>query len=514
MLKQMSCCMFVLKYLDLWRTTIRLIKLSTVVQGKVRVPRVMCYYPLTKYTVCGCTSFVYLALMGQHAVVHGVKGKGSVLVSLFLTTVFQTNFRHLTRVLTLIYLFFCYALGPTATETLSIVMNSNAFNPNGTLPTQNVPGPSLDALRGMANEAAGIPARYQPPGLAQTWNPRLPPPPIPQGYMYPLPAYGHNLPIPNYYGGYFGTQAPLMQAPPAPAVQVPLQQEEQVLPNAAPIPQVPSVATVEGGSTRRSKRKAVDDGNTTAPKRFRPQDDPDFAPAQPDDKGNAKWKCLKEACASAPTMLEVSVHQHVKYAKTHRKDSERLESGCPCPTCGFVLSRPDALKRHQGSTKCIKNQAKTVGGSTFGATASVAMPQQQFDFGVQVPAWSSVTQKSSVRATRTEPSSTEAPALPAPFKPTSVQQQPAVAPPVQAFRGTMEQICSPIPASAPKAQPMQPLSGHTIPVIAGDLSLSMFNKTAAPALPSPLSLSEDAKDDDSLSGLFSEPSSPAPDGMI
>ncbi|KAG1826840.1 uncharacterized protein BJ212DRAFT_9901 [Suillus subaureus] len=121
------------------------------------------------------------------------------------------------------------------------------------LPAQTTTGPSLNALNAIANENAGLGIR--PPGMpAQTWNTAPPPiPKVPQG-AYQWPAYGHHLPVQNYYGGYSGPRAqgaapyaaphqgPQMHAPPAPAVQATHLQQQQVLPNAAPPPHAQNVA--------------------------------------------------------------------------------------------------------------------------------------------------------------------------------------------------------------------------------------------------------------------------------
>ncbi|KAG1800897.1 uncharacterized protein HD556DRAFT_968040 [Suillus plorans] len=167
---------------------------------------------------------------------------------------------------------------------------------------------------------------------------------------------------------------------------------------------------------------------------------------------------------------------------------------------------------------------------TFGATAPFAMSHQQFTLKARGPASSSVSQQFSPQATRTDARSMiqhvptwsafsqKYPSLPeniqTSFKPTTVQQ-PAVAHPLQAFQGTPNQTSStPLP-SAPEPQPAQPPSGHAIPIVASDFSMSIFKPTAAPLQPplppSSLPPSEDVNDDDDEdddSGLFSEPSSP------
>lgn len=84
----------------------------------------------------------------------------------------------------------------------------------------------------------------------------------------------------------------------------------------------PPLPMHHGGSTRSSKREAVDDADDTTrqkQKRHRPQDDPDFAPTQPGPDGKAKWKCLKKACAKVKPMLENSIHKHVTQAISHHR---------------------------------------------------------------------------------------------------------------------------------------------------------------------------------------------------
>ncbi|KAG1903860.1 uncharacterized protein F5891DRAFT_1015568 [Suillus fuscotomentosus] len=429
--------------------------------------------------------------------------------------------------------------------------------------------------------------------------------------MHQWPGYGYHAPAPNYYGGYPGPQAhgaapgaapypgAPMQAPPAPApaAQVPLHQQVQVMADAAPMPQVPSVGPVEGSSTGSLKRKADDMTEGTKEQRHRPQDDPDFERVPPGTDGKERWRCLKDACKKSRPMLAASVHNHITNTVSHGGLTEYV-----CEACGAVFNRQDALKRHQRSQQCTRNREKALaqansqalgpitfasssgpasssatqqslppsvtpphvvrvaGNSTSGAASSVAMSQQQFAFKVQGPASGSTNQQflpshvapphaiqaaasSTFGATAPfamshqqftlkaqEPaSSSHVPTWPAfsqkfpslpentqtSFKPTTVQQ-PAVAPPLQAFQSTPNQTSStPLP-SAPKPQPAQPSSGHAIPIVASDFSLSIFKQTAAPLQPplppSSLPPSEDVNDDDDndSSGLFSEPSSPTP----
>ncbi|KAG1855388.1 hypothetical protein C8R48DRAFT_719697 [Suillus tomentosus] len=431
--------------------------------------------------------------------------------------------------------------------------------------------------------------------------------------MYQWPGYGYHAPAQNYYGGYPGPQAhgaapgaaPYpgvpMQAPPAPtpapAAQVPLHQQVQVMADAAPMPQVPSVGPVEGSSTGSLKRKADDMTERTKEQRHRPQDDPDFERVPPGTDGKERWRCLKDACKKCDPMLEASVHNHVTNTVSHGRLTEYV-----CEACGAIISRRDALKRHQRSQQCTRNREKALaqanfqalgpitfasssgpasssatqqslspsvapphvvrvaGNSTSGAASSVAMSQQQFAFKVQGPASGSTNQQfltshvAPPHAIQAAASSTfgatapfamshqqftlkaqgpassshvptwpvfsqKFPSLPeniqTSFKPTTVQQ-PAVAPPLQAFQSTSNQTSLTPPPSAPKPQPAQPSSGHAIPIVASDFSLSIFKQTAAPLQPplppSSLPPSEDVNDDDDndSSGLFSEPSSPTP----
>ncbi|KAG1891452.1 hypothetical protein F4604DRAFT_1673301 [Suillus subluteus] len=491
-------------------------------------------------------------------------------------------------------------------------------------------------------------AQMHPPAARAVQVPRLQQQQVLPNAALPPPA------TQNYYGGYHGAQAQgaapyqgaQMRAPAARAVQVPHLQQQQVLPNAVPpppatqehapripgyvnprvpslgqgvqqappvqwpppapfagppvqfqppeqvMPQVPSAGPVEGSSTRGSKRKAVDNDNTTQSKqkRHRPQDDPDFELAPPSEDGKLRWKCLKQACAHVKPMLENSVHKHVTATVSHQKDSEQSLPVNVCPGCGFSFKRPDALKRHGPTDQCTRNKAKalqnaqagsqalgnstsaagpssggsasstviqnplllpvatpsvvqTTGNSTFGAAAPVVMPQQQFTFEARPPGL--VTWQFGAQAPRTEPRSmghhvpslpvlpqtipslpktqatrTESksmmhhvpslavlpqtiPSLPltqAPIIPTSVQQQPAVTRPLQAIQGhssSSNQISTPLPSTS-----VQPSS---LPVIAGDFTLSIFKKAAAPSSPSP---PEDVND--SSEGLFSAPASPSP----
>ncbi|KAG1877667.1 hypothetical protein DFJ58DRAFT_2468 [Suillus subalutaceus] len=183
---------------------------------------------------------------------------------------------------------------------------------------------------------------------------------------------------------------------------------------------------------------------------------------------------------------------------------------------------------------------QTTGNSTFGAAAPVAMPQQQFTFEARPPGL--VTWQFGAQAPRTEPRSmsyhvpslpvlpqtipslpkTQAlrteprsmtphvpslpvlpqtiPSLPtqAPIIPTSVQQQPVVTRPLQAIQGSSSnQIPTPLPSTS--------VQSSSLPVIAGDFTLSIFKKAAAPSSPSP---PDDVND--SSEGLFSAPASPSP----
>ncbi|KAG2041916.1 hypothetical protein BDR03DRAFT_945952 [Suillus americanus] len=395
-------------------------------------------------------------------------------------------------------------------------------------------------------------------GVQQVLPNVVPPPPATQEHVPRIPGYV-NLQVPSLNQGV--QQAPPVQwHPPAPFAepQLQLQQAQQAM------PQVPSVGPVEGSSTRGSKRKAVDNDNTTQSrqKRHRPQDDPDFELAPLGEDGKPRWKCLKNACAHVRPMLENSVHKHVTATVSHQKDSEQSLPVNVCSGCGVSFKRPDALKRHGPTDQCTRNKAKalhgaqassqalgnstfavgpsssgsasssvtekslflpvatpgvvqTAGNSTLGAAAPVAMPQRQFSFEAPVP--STMTWRFGVQATRTKPVSTiqHAPSLPvlpqiipslpqvqAPVTMTSVQQQPAVTLPLQAVQGhssTSDQTSTPLPSTSMQS------TRNALPIMAGDFTLSIFKKTAAPSSSSP---PEDVND--SSDGLFSSPSSPSP----
>ncbi|KAG2347062.1 hypothetical protein BDR05DRAFT_710090 [Suillus weaverae] len=85
---------------------------------------------------------------------------------------------------------------------------------------------------------------------------------------------------------------------------------------------IPSVGSVEGGSTRSSKREAVNDDSdaTKQPRQrcCRVQSNPDLEPVQPGPDGKLRWKCLKEACAHINPMLEISIHKHVTRTLSHQ----------------------------------------------------------------------------------------------------------------------------------------------------------------------------------------------------
>ncbi|KAG1855389.1 hypothetical protein C8R48DRAFT_719698 [Suillus tomentosus] len=103
--RKMSCCIYLLNYLELRRTTIQSIKFSEVVQRNIRVHCALCYCPLEKYTVCGRTPFVYVALLGRHVVIHKLKGEAEYLCffSLHHYSLLHTALHYLTCILTLIH---------------------------------------------------------------------------------------------------------------------------------------------------------------------------------------------------------------------------------------------------------------------------------------------------------------------------------------------------------------------------------------------------------------------------
>lgn len=305
----------------------------------------------------------------------------------------------------------------------------------------------------------------------------------------------------------------------------------------------PPLPMHHGGSTRSSKRKAVDDADDTTrqkQKRHRPQDDPDFEPAQPGPDGKARWKCLKQACVKVKPMLEYSVHKHVTQTNSHQADSPESLSEHMCPACGVSFKRPDAMTRHIPTDQYVKNESKSpqasssvlgnsaltagpsssgsvtqqslplpaatpdivqvAGNSTSVAAAPVEMPQRQFTFQARGPAPSSAEVQSDIQAS---------------LEPTSVQRQPAVALPSQAIQGdvsTPDNTSIPLP-STPKPRSVQLPPNIPAPIFAGDLSFLIF-KQAAPCLspllpPSSHSPSEEVVDDSSAD-LFSAPPSHTP----
>ncbi|KAG2752665.1 hypothetical protein P692DRAFT_201895317 [Suillus brevipes Sb2] len=339
----------------------------------------------------------------------------------------------------------------------------------------------------------------------------------------------------------------------------------------------PPLPTHHGGSTRSSKRKAVDDADDTTrqkQKRHRPQDDPDFEPAQPGPDGKARWKCLKQACVKVKPMLEYSVHKHVTQTNSHQADSPESLSEHMCPACGASFKRPDAMTRHIPSDQYVKNESESLqasssvlgnsaltagpsssgsvtqqslplpaatpdivqvaGNSTSVAAAPMVMPQRQFTFQAQGPAPSSAAQQSSVQAMRTEPRSVNQPGPSLPvfpqevlslpevqsdlrdsLEPTSVQRQPAVALPSQAIQGdfsTPDNTSIPLP-STPEPRSAQLPPNIPAPIFAGDLSFLIF-KQAAPYLPPLLPPSSHSPSeevvDDSSADLFSAPPSHTP----
>ncbi|KAG1769358.1 hypothetical protein EDD22DRAFT_966985 [Suillus occidentalis] len=426
------------------------------------------------------------------------------------------------------------------------------------LPNPNLPGLLTNALNGIANENAGFGARYGPQGMpAPMWNARVPPP-IPQGAPYPWPVYGY--PTRQYHAGYPGAHAhgvapsgapyhghpthvpppPAHWPPPGPFAGPPY---PPPLFQQAQLPQVPPLGPVEGGSTRSSKRKAVDGDDAIQPKqkRHRPQDDPDFELAPSDLDGKVRWKCLKAACTKVKPMLEYSVHKHVTQTNSHQADSSENRSDNVCPECGTSFMRPDALRRHKLSDQCDRNKSKTpqassavLGNSPFAAgpsssgsvtqqstplpvatpnivqaaengtpvaAAPVVMPQRQFTFQARGPAPGSVAPQSGAQAmSGTQPGPS-----------TSVQRQPAVALPSQAIQGdflTPANISIPLPSTS-EPPSVQPPSGNSAPIIAGDFSFSIFEQAAAlPALSH--SQLESDEGDDSSADLFSSPPSPTP----
>ncbi|KAG1731801.1 hypothetical protein EDD22DRAFT_927858, partial [Suillus occidentalis] len=355
-------------------------------------------------------------------------------------------------------------------------------------------------------------------------------------------------PAPQYQAGYPGAHAhgvaPFAaphhghptHVPPPPAHWPP------AAPSAGPphpplqFPQVPPLGPVEGDSIRSSKRKAVDidDAIQPKPKRHRPQGDPNFEPAPPDPDGKARWKCLKTACARVKPMLEYSVHKHVTQTKSHLADSSESRSDIVCPECGTSFLRPDSLLRHKLTDQCDRNKLKTpqasfavlgnsppAGNSTSVPAAPVVMPQGQFSFQARAPAPSSVAPRSGAQAmsvTQPVPSlhellqqiSSEVQSdTQASLEATSVQRQPAVALSSHAIQGdfsTPVNTFIPLPSTS-EPRPVQPPSGNSAPIIAGDFTFSIFERAAA--LP-PSSHSQSEEVDDSSADIFSSPPSPTP----
>ncbi|KAG1754321.1 hypothetical protein EDB19DRAFT_1665778 [Suillus lakei] len=210
-------------------------------------------------------------------------------------------------------------------------------------------GPPVEAVPG--------PSYVNPQVTIRQDQDQFPPePPAFAIHGYPPPiADNVNHHVPAHAQGQW--QAPMAHwAPPAPPAQS--NQGQQF--HQPPMPQVPLIGQAEG-TTRRNKRKAVDDGDRqkkTNHKRISPHGNPDFAPVQQPD-GTLRWKCLKDTCASVQPMLEASVHNHVRKTKTHTDGSS--EPRVPCPGCGFTFyDRGDSLNRHiRSKGQCIRNQAKT-----------------------------------------------------------------------------------------------------------------------------------------------------------
>ncbi|KIK42582.1 hypothetical protein CY34DRAFT_757493 [Suillus luteus UH-Slu-Lm8-n1] len=370
---------------------------------------------------------------------------------------------------------------------------------------------------------------------------------------FAAPHHGHPMHVPPPPAHW--PPAALFAGPPYPPPQF-----QQVQ-----FPQVPPLGPVEGDSTRSSKRKAVDvdDAIQPKPKRHRPQGDPNFAPAPPDPDGKARWKCLKMACARVKPMLEYSVHKHVTQTKSHQAGSSESRSDNVCPECGTSFLRPDSLRRHRFTDKCDRNKSKTpqasfavlgngpfaagpsssgsvaqsiplpmatpnivqaTGNSTSVPAAPVVMPQRQFSFQARVPAPSSVAPQSGAQAmSQPVPSlyellqqvSSEVQSdTQASREATSVQRQPAVALSSHDIQGdfsTPDNISIPLP-STQERRSVQPPSGNSAPIIAGDFSFTIFGQAAAstPILPPSSHSPSEEVVDDSSADLFSSPPSPTP----
>ncbi|KAG2752661.1 hypothetical protein P692DRAFT_20798874 [Suillus brevipes Sb2] len=379
------------------------------------------------------------------------------------------------------------------------------------VPNPNFPqaGPPPNALNGIANENAGFGVRNGPQGMpAPMWNAGVPPPipNVPQGPMYPWAMYGY--PAPQHHTGNPGPHAHGVAPFAAPYHGHPANVPHPPVhwPRAAPYhPQPPPLGPVEGGSTRGSKRKAVDADDVTGrgQKRHRPQDDPNFEPAQPGPDGKARWKCLKQACVKVKPMLEYSVHKHVTQTNSHQADSSESLPEYLCSGCGETFKRPDALKRHKNSgSKCVRNRLQSqASSSVLGNSALTAGPSSS----------GSVTQQSMPLPAATPD------IVQAVGSSTSV----AAAPVVMPQRQFTFQARGPAPSSAEvqpdiqasKPQSVQPPSGDSAPIIAGDFSFSIFRQAAPsrpPLLPPSSHSPSEEVGDDSSADLFSAPPSPTP----
>ncbi|KAG2355087.1 hypothetical protein BDR07DRAFT_1381750 [Suillus spraguei] len=409
-------------------------------------------------------------------------------------------------------------------------------------------------------------AQAPPLDIPQLWaayGQHLPAPNYYGGYpgpqTYGPPHYGqmHAPAAPQMHP----TGAPQLHVDAAPQAYAPAMHNQEV-PQAPPHTfllclllghNITSNSPAEGSFTRSLKRKAVGDAETPQQKqkRHRPQGDPDFELVQPGADGKPRWKCLKLACAHVNPMLEVSIHKHVTATRSHQQ-------GSAVPQADF--KRKDALDRHRPSGQCVKNRQKlhlegtqanvqvagtstiaavpsfsgsaassetqqlsllpvatptdvhAAGSSTSQAAAPVAMHQQhQFTFRVHGPEPSSVIQHSGVQATQTggtwmipRTSYAQQEVLSFPVQPnvqnaeTSIQQ-PAAARPSSATEAdfsTTDQTSAPFPSATP-------YSSNGLPFVAGDFSLSIFERAAKSLTPSP---SEDVED--SSGDLFSAPASP------
>jgi hypothetical protein len=135
------------------------------------------------------------------------------------------------------------------------------------------------------------------------------------------------------------------------------------------------------------------------------------------------------------------------------------------------------------------NIVQAAGNSTSVPAAPVVIPQRQFSFQARVSSEVQSDTQTSLEATSV--------------------QRPAVALSSHAIQGDISTPVNtfiPLPSTS-EPRPVQPPSGNSAPIIAGDFTFSIFERAAA--LP-PSSHSQSEEVDDSSADLFSSPPSPTP----